>query len=72
MNAPDETWNAIWRSLAISLLRDRYCSIKAVERWAKDHKWRLRLISDVIEALAIESFLVKWIRPKGRRIVSTS
>ena len=34
--------------LAVRLLREGYCSMKAVEKWAKDNKWRLRTVSDVI------------------------
>ena len=51
-----ENWIPIWRGLAVTLLREGYCSMKAVEKWAKDNKWRLRTVSDVIQALAIESF----------------
>ena len=56
MTEVPENWTPIWRGFAICLLRDGYCSMKAVEKWAKDNKWLLRTVSDVIKALAIESF----------------
>ena len=56
MTEAAENWTPIWRGLAMCLLREGYCSMKAVERWAKDNKWRLRTVSDVIQALAVESF----------------
>jgi hypothetical protein len=51
-----ENWTPIWRGLAMCLLRDGYCSRKAVEKWAKDNNWLLRTVTQVIKALAIESF----------------
>ena len=48
MTEAAENWTPIWRGLAMCLLREGYCSMKAVERWAKDNKWRLRTVSDVI------------------------
>jgi hypothetical protein len=52
----DANWIPIWRGLSVTLLREGFCSMKSVERWAKDNNWRLRSVSDVIKALAIESF----------------
>ena len=51
-----ENWTPIWRGLSMSLLRDGYCSLNSVERWAKEHKWHLRTVTNVIKALAVESF----------------
>ena len=56
MTDAPENWTPIWRGLAMCLLREGYCSMKSVECWAKENNWRLRTVSDVIEALAIESF----------------
>ena len=52
MTEVPENWTPIWHGLAICLLREGYCSMK----WAKDNKWLLRTVSEVIKALAIESF----------------
>ena len=54
-----ENWIPIWRGLAVTLLREGYCSMKAVEKWAKDNKWRLRTVSDVIQALASRALTMK-------------
>jgi hypothetical protein len=51
-----ENWTPIWRGLAMFLLREGYCSMKSVERWAKDNKFLLPVVRRVIDALAIESF----------------
>ena len=56
MKYNEVNWAKAWRGLAVTLLRVGYCSMKAVEKWAKDNKFPLRMISDVIQALAIESF----------------
>jgi hypothetical protein len=49
-------WIPIWRGLALDLLREGYCSRKAVETWARKNNWHLRTVTNVIEALAVEPF----------------
>jgi len=42
--------------MALGLLREGYCSIKAVVKWAKENKYPLPIVSRAIDALAIERF----------------
>ena len=51
-----ESWVPIWRGLALDLLREGYCSRKSVEKWARSNDWHLRTVTNVIKALAVESF----------------
>ena len=55
MNVVPE-WILIWRALAVAFLRDGYCSLKGIERWAREHKRSLRIVGDVLDALLVESF----------------
>ena len=45
-----------WRGLAVILLREGYCPVQDLWRWAKENEFPQRMISDVIEALAVEGF----------------
>lgn len=56
MKYNEVNWAKAWRGLSIVLLREGYCSMKAVEKWAKENNFVLRMINDVIDALAVERF----------------
>jgi hypothetical protein len=51
-----EFWLPVWTGMALGLLREGYCSMKAVVKWAKENKYPLPVVSRAIDALAIERF----------------
>ena len=56
MKYNEVNWAKAWRGLSVTLLREGYCSMQDILRWAKDNKFPLRMINDVIDALALEGF----------------
>jgi hypothetical protein len=56
MKYNDVNWAKAWRGLALFLLRDGYFAYQDLFPWAKDNKFPLRMVSDVIEALELEPF----------------
>lgn len=55
MNVPED-WVPVWRGLAAAFLRDGYCSPRGIEQWAKENKFHLRLVREVLEAMHVEGF----------------
>ena len=49
-------WAKAWRGLALTLLRDGYVEHEDLLPWAKQNKFPLRMVSDVIEAMWLEPF----------------
>jgi hypothetical protein len=66
MTEVPENWTPIWRGLSMSLLRDGYCSLKAVEKWAKEHKWLLRTVGDGRRELRLRGRSLFSLIRKGR------
>ena len=56
MKYNEANWAKAWRGLSVTLLREGYCPVQDLWRWAKENKFPQRMISDVIEALALEGF----------------
>ena len=56
MKYNEANWAKAWRGLSVTLLREGYCPVQDLLRWAKENKCPQRMISDVIEALALEGF----------------
>ena len=56
MKYNEVNWAKAWRGLAVTLLREGYCPVQDLWRWAKENEFPQRMISDVIEALAVEGF----------------
>ena len=56
MKYNEVNWAKAWRGLALTLLRDGYVEHEDLLPWAKQNKFPLRMVSDVIEAMWLEPF----------------
>ena len=54
MNVPED-WVPVWRGLAAAFLRDGYCSPRGIEQWAKENKFHLRLVREVLEVCTLRA-----------------
>ena len=69
MKYNEVNWAKAWRGLALTLLRDGYVEHEDLLPWAKQNKFPLRMVSDVIEAMWLEPFEysgAKYYRLSGR------
>ena len=49
-------WTVIWCSLAMTFIDAGYFPLSEIERGARERAWPLSMVSDVLKALAVESF----------------
>ena len=56
MNYNHDDWVTVWRGLAVTFLTDGHCALRSIERWAKENKFHLRLVREVLESMVVEGF----------------